>query len=120
MDDYKEISLLYEAFARPHKRIIANPTDRSYPAGNSENPHHSYSQIPLKDPGGSGRRFDGNMMNGNITQVISDEETQVEPREIMNIDVLDKIATLSTDAESFEDTKTLIALDELKRFILRL
>jgi len=121
VNDYKEMGLLYEAFLRPHKRVIAPHTDRSYSVDNSPNPHHSYSNIPLKDPGGSGRRFDGNMMNGDIAHVLAgDEESQVEPKEIMNVDVLDKIELLMKDAESFEQTDVLIALNELKRDILRL
>tara|TARA_R110000796_G_scaffold216607_1_gene332598 strand:+ start:274 stop:504 length:231 start_codon:yes stop_codon:yes gene_type:complete len=76
--------------------------------------------MPLKDPGGSGRAYDGAQTGQGIAHVISDEETSAEPKEITNLDVLDKIESLIKDAERFEDTKTIIALDELKRHIAKL
>ena len=123
MDDYKEMGLIYEAFAKGNNPYIghAKGTSRSYPPGQSDNGHHSYGpHIPFKDPGNSGRAYDAAQMGQGITRVISDEETTVNPKEIMNLDVLDKIASLIKDAERFEDTKTLIALDELKRYINKL
>mgnify|MGYP003648473965 CR=1 FL=1 len=122
MDDYKEMGLIYEAFTKgsnPYGR--AKDTSRSYPPSQSDNMNHSYGKsMPLKDPGGSGRAYDGAQTGQGIAHVISDEETSAEPKEITNLDVLDKIESLIKDAERFEDTKTIIALDELKRHIAKL
>ena len=121
MNDYKEIGIIYEAFKGGSPNMHARDTTRSYPPGQSDNTHHSYGpHIPFKDPGGSGRAWDAGQMGQGITAPISDEEIQAEPKEIMNLDVLDKINSLIKDAERFEDTKTLIALDELKRHIATL
>ena len=120
MDDIKEMGLLYEAFAKsgnPHLGT-SRDTTRAYPASQPQNPNHSLKHIPLKDPGGSGRLFDGGQVGQGIATPISDEETTTTGSDITG-KVLDKIDSLMQDAESFEDTKTLIALNELKQFIER-
>lgn len=117
MDDFKEMGLLYEAFAKSGNPNIgrARDTMRSYPADQPQNPHHSLRSIPLKDPGGAGRLYDSGQTGQGITTPISDEETDMSA--LMRSDILKKVDALMYDAESFEDTKTMIALNELKRFI---
>jgi hypothetical protein len=120
MDDYKEMGLIYEAFAKGRNPYngTAKLTNTSYPPGQSDNPSHSYRKpVPLSDPGGSGRNYDAALTSGQGH--VCDEEASIAPKEITNVDVIDKIESLIRDAQSFEDTKTIIALDELKRYIVR-
>jgi len=120
MDDFKEMGLLYEAFAKSGNPYVgtSRDTSRAYPGSQPQNPNHSLRTIPLKDPGGSGRVFDGGQGGQGITAPISDEETDMSA--LMRGDILKKVETLMHDAESFDDTKTMIALNELKEFIERL
>ena len=120
MDDFKEMGLIYEAFARSGNPYVgtSRDTSRAYPASQTQNPNHSLRTIPLKYTGGSGRVFDGGQGGQGITAPISDEETDMST--LMRTDILKKVDTLMQDAESFEDTRTMIALDELKRFIEKL
>lgn len=116
MDDYKEMSMLYEASLQ--KRTIARDTSRAYPPGQSDNVHHSYGpHIPFKDPGGSGRVWDGAQMGQGITAPISDEEGHTDSSTFMRNDILKKIDSLTKDAERFEDVKTILALSDLKKFV---
>ena len=117
MNDYEEMGLIYErAFYSQH----AKDTTRAYTPGESESMHHSYRQHPLKDPGGSGRLWDAGQTGQGITTPISDEESDVDMSAFMRQDILKKIGSLMKDAESFDDTKTLIALNELKTYVERL
>lgn len=121
MDDYKEMGLIYEAFARGRNPYngIAKPTSTSYPPGQSDNSSHSFRKpVPLSDPGGSGRNYDAALTSGQGH--VCDEESTIAPKKINNVDVIEKINSLKKEAESFEDTKTLIALDVLKRYIEKL
>ena len=119
MDDFKEMGLLYEAFTKSGNPHIgrAKDTIRSYPADQPQNPHHSLRTTPLKDPGGSGRLYDGGQAGQGVITPISDEESGADVSTFLRHDILKKLETLMIDAESFQDTKTMIALDELKRFI---
>ena len=117
MDDYKEMGLLYEAFARAPRQ--APNTTRSYPAGEPESRNHTLgNQIPTTQPGGSINAHAKNISSSNNNAGVCDEETDMST--FMKSDVIKKIDSLMTDAESFEDTKTMIALNELKQFIERL
>ena len=114
MDDYKEMGLLYEAFARAPKR--APDTTRSYPAGDSK--HSLGHQLPTTTPGGSINAAAIGISSSKNNAGVCDEETDMST--CMKSDVIKKINSLMTDAESFEDTKTMIALNELRQFIERL
>tara|TARA_R110000772_G_scaffold191062_2_gene301866 strand:+ start:932 stop:1276 length:345 start_codon:yes stop_codon:yes gene_type:complete len=114
MDDYKEMGLLYEAFARAPKS--SPDTTRSYPASDSK--HSLGHQLPTTIPGGSINAAAIGISSSKNNAGVCDEETDMST--FMKSDVIKKIDSLMNDAESFEDTKTMIALNELKRFIERL
>jgi len=117
MDDYKEMGLLYEAFARAPLR--APITTRSYPASEPANQNHTLGhQLPTTLPGGSINAHAKNISSSNNNAGVCDEETDMST--LMKNDIIKKVKSLMTDAESFEDTKTIIALNELKQFIERL
>ena len=118
MDDYTEIGLLYEAFAKSSNVSHARETTRAYPANQPENQNHTFGlRTPFNGSKGGGA-YDSGQGGQGITAVISDEETKTRGSDLPG-KVLDKIDSLMQDAESFEDTKTMIALNELKQFIER-
>ena len=119
MNDYKELGLLYEAFSRNPNVGHARDTSRSYPPGQSDNIHHSFGpHIPFNGTKGGGA-FDQGQGGQGVTAVISDEEN-ADMSTFLRNDILKKVESLIKDAERFEDTKTLIALSELKRYIEKL
>ncbi len=118
MDDYKEMGLLYEAFTKSNHTGHARETIRAYPANQPDNANHTFGlRTPFNGNKGGGA-FDSGQGGQGITAVISDEETNMV--EFLKNDILQKVDSLTTDAKSFEDTKTIIALNELKQFIERL
>ena len=114
MDDYKEMGLLYEAFARAPKS--APNTTRSYPASDSK--HSLGHQLPTTLPGGSINAHAKGTSSSNNNAGVCDEETDMST--LIKNDIIKKVGSLMTDAKSFDDTKTMIALNELKQFIERL
>ena len=118
MDDFKEMGLLYEAFTKNTHTGHARETIRSYPANQPDNPNHTYGlRTPFNGTKGGGA-FDSGQGGQGITAIVSDEETNTAT--FMKNDIIKKVDSLMIDAESFEDTKTMIALNELKQFIERL
>ena len=124
MDDYKEMGLLYEAFAKYPNGGHAKDTSRAFTPNQPSNPHHSYGKrIPLTDPGGSGRGYDANVL------YMSDEEThtepkEIKPKEIMNLVVLDKISELQqsvkAEGEGQQGMVAIYVLGQLKDYIISL
>lgn len=118
MDDLKEMGLLYEAFTKNTHTGHARETIRAYPASQPDNANHTYGlRTPFNGTKGGGA-FDNGQGGQGITAIISDEETNTST--FMKNDIIKKVDSLMIDAESFEDTKTMIALNELKQFIERL
>ena len=117
MNDFREMELMYEAIMR---RPQTRSTHMSYPPGESDNMNHSLRVRPLTDPGGSGRIPDGALASSNNNAGVCDEEDNADMSTFMRQDILKKIESLMKNAESFDDTKTLIALSELKTFVEKL
>lgn len=110
MNDYKEMSIMYEAVIGQRTR----DTSRAYPPMAAPSNQTLGRNLPFTG-NGHGGAYDAGIASS--SHVISDEEGKVDPSTFMRNDILKKIESLMVDAESFEDTKTLIALGELKSFV---
>lgn len=107
MDSFRELQEIYEGY-RGHSE---QPASQSYPATQGK---HSYKgPVPGQTPGGQGPI----MVN---TPMHSDEESHTDMSSFMRQDILKKIETLIKDAERFDDTKTLFALNDLRVFVKNL
>lgn len=110
------MGMLYEAFATNPHTGHAKDTSRRYLRGNEEPANLSLKVRPLIDPGGSGRLVDSSFANSNNNAGVCDEETSVEPKEI----VLSEIEQLIDTADGEGQTHTVFVLGELKEFIEKL
>lgn len=113
MNDYEEMSLMYEAVIGQRPK----DTSRSYPPAVAPNNQTLGRNLPFTG-GGYGGAYDAAIASS--SHVASDEEGRVDMSTFMRHDILKKIESLMKNAESFDDTKTLIALGELKAFVERL
>lgn len=109
MNDYNNMSLIYEA--------LAKDTTRSYSPDEAGINHTLGRKLPFNGVK-SGGAYDAGQGGQGVTSIISDEETA--PAWAMKADILKEIERLMTDAESFEDVKTMIALKELETFVTRM
>ena len=95
----------------------AKDTSRAYPPSPAPNNQTLGRNLPFTG-NGHGGAYDAGLADSG--RIVSDEEDSVDMSSFMRNDILKKIESLMKDAESFDDTKTLIALGELKTFVEKL
>ncbi len=115
-NDYENIQRLYEEGYRGQQFDPIKPPN-AYPARQDWGP---YSRPIPGSPESSGySAFQQNMVGNGIAHII-DEEKPIEPAEIINLDVLDKLDQLIDDAETHDMAYAIHSLGELRDHIISL